>query len=129
MNPVKNSYAALWDEYKEVTSVIPLMNAIRRILEHYFLQLCGYDGSQLRHVVLEDNKYDYTHDEDGNEDYTKFDMATSMLSYIAASSYGVNDGFHYVDDVIDIQQCRDTFQMIFHHMGQDQHFKMMMGIK
>lgn len=129
VNPVKNSYAALWEEYKEVSSVIPLMNAIRRILEHYFLQLCGYDGSQLRRIVLEEHKFDYTHDEDGNEDYTKFDMATSMLSYIAASTYGVNDGFHYVDDVIDIQQCRDTFQMIFHHMGQDQHFKMMMGIK
>lgn len=129
MNPVKNSYAALWEEYKEVSSVIPLMNAIRCILEHYFLQLCGYDGSQLRQVVLEEHKFDYTHDEDGNEDYTKFDMATSMMSYIAASAYGVNDGFHYVDDVIDIQQCRDTSQMIFHHMGQDQHFKMMLGIK
>lgn len=58
-----------------------------------------------------------------------FDMATAMLSYIAASAYGVNDGLHYVDDVIDIQQCRNTFQMIFHHMGQDQHFEMMMGIK
>ena len=56
-------------------------------------------------------------------------MATSMLSYIAASTYGVNDGFHYVDDVIDIQQCRDTFQMIFRHMDQEQHYKMMMGIK
>ena len=129
VNPVKNSYAALWEEYKEVTTVIPLMNAIRRILEHYFLQLCGYDGSQLRKRILEDNKFEYTHDEDGHEDYTKFDMATSMLSYIAASTYGVNDGFHYVDDVIDIQQCRDTFQMIFRHMDQEQHYKMMMGIK
>jgi wobble nucleotide-excising tRNase len=129
VNPVKNSYAALWEEYKEVTTVIPLMNAIRRILEHYFLQLCGYDGSQLRKRILEDNKFEYTHDEGGHEDYTKFDMATSMLSYIAASTYGVNDGFHYVDDVIDIQQCRDTFQMIFRHMDQEQHYKMMMGIK
>lgn len=37
INPVKNSYAALWDEYKEVKSAIPLMNVIRRILEYYFL--------------------------------------------------------------------------------------------
>jgi len=129
VNPVKNSYAALWEEYKEVSTVVPLMNAIRRILEHYFLQLCGYDGSQLRKCILEENKFEYTHDECGQEDYTKFDMATSMLSYIAASTYGVNDGLHYVDDVIDIQQCRDTFQMIFRHMGQEQHYKMMMGIK
>lgn len=132
VNPVKNSYAALWEEYKElkaVTSPIPLMNVIRRILEYYFLQICGYDGSQLRKTILEENKPDYTKDKDGNEDYTKFDLATSMLSYIAATTYGVNDGLHYVDDVIDIDQCRDTFQMIFHHMGQDQHFNMMMGIR
>ena len=132
VNPVKNSYAALWEEYKElkdVTNPIPLMNVIRRILEYYFLQLCGYDGSHLRKTILEENKPYYTTDENGNEDYTKFDMATSMLSYIAATTYGVNDGLHFVDDVIDIDQCRETFQAIFHHMGQDQHFNMMMGIK
>lgn len=132
VNPVKNSYAALWDEYKElkdVTSAIPLINVIRRILEYYFLQICGYDGSQLRRTILEEHKPDLTHDADGNEDYTKFDMATTMLSYIAATTYGVNDGLHYVDDVIDIEQCRETFREIFHHMGQDQHFKMMMNIK
>ena len=132
VNPVKNSYAALWDEYKElkdVTSAIPLINVIRRILEYYFLQICGYDGSQLRRTILEEHKPDLTHDADGNEDYTKFDMATTMLSYIAATTYGVNDGLHYVDDVIDIEQCRETFREIFHHMVQDQHFKMMMNIK
>ena len=116
-------------ELKAVTSPIPLMNVIRRILEYYFLQICGYDGSQLRKTILEENKPDYTKDKDVNEDYTKFDLATSMLSYIAATTYGVNDGLHYVDDVIDIDQCRDTFQMIVHHMGQDQHFNMMMGIR
>ena len=41
-NPVQNSYAALWEEYRDVTTPIPLMNVIRRILEYYFLQLCGY---------------------------------------------------------------------------------------
>lgn len=132
VNPVKNSYAALWEEYKElkdVTSPIPFMNVIRRILEYYFLQICGYDSSQLRKTILEDNKHAFTHDDDGNEDYTRFDMAKSMLQYIAATTYGVNDGLHFVDDVIDIEQCKRTFQMIFHHMGQDQHFNMMMGIK
>ena len=131
-NPVKNSYAALWEEYKElkkIEAVVPLMNVIRRILEYYFLQICGYDGSQLRQKILEENKLAYTHDKDGNEDYTKFDMATSMLSYIAASAYGVNEGFHFVDDVLDTELCTETFQMIFQHMGQEQHFNMMMDVK
>lgn len=129
VNPVKNSYAALWEEYKEVTSGIPLMNIIRRILEYYFLQLCGYEGNELRKRILEERKHEFTHDSHGNEDYTKYDMAAAMLSYISVNTTGVNDGMHYVDDCVDIDQCRETFEMIFQHMDQGQHFDMMMGIK
>lgn len=124
VNPVKNSYAALWEEYKEVSSPIPLMNIIRRILEYYFLQLCGYEGESLRKRILEDHKEDFICD----DDYTKFDMASSMLSYISSASYDINDGMHYVDDCSDIAKCRDTFRMIFRHMGQEQHFEMMTGV-
>ena len=123
VNPVKNSYAALWEEYKEVSSPIPLMNVIRQILEYYFLQLCGYEGESLRKRILEDHKEDFTRD----DDYTKFDMASSMLSYISSASYDINDGMHYVDDCSAPDVCRDTFRMIFRHMGQEQHFEMMMG--
>ncbi len=35
---------------------------------------------------------------DANEDNTKYDMASTMLSYIDVTSYGVNDGLYYVDD-------------------------------
>jgi len=123
VNPVKNSYAALWEEYKEVSSPIPLMNIIRRILEYYFLQLCGYEGESLRKRILEDHKEDFICD----DDYTKFDMASSMLSYISSTAHGINDDMHYVDDCSDPDVCRDTFRMIFQHMGQEQHFEMMMG--
>lgn len=121
VNPVKNSYAALWEEYKEVSSPIPLMNIIRRILEYYFLQLCGYEGESLRKRILEDHKEDFI----CNNDYTKFDMASSMLSYISSTEHGINDDMHYVDDCSDTDICRDTFRMIFQHMGQEQHFEMM----
>lgn len=129
VNPVKNSYAALWEEYKEVSSAVPLMNAIRRILEYYFLQLCGYEGSNLRKTILEDNRDAFSRDEFGNEDNTRYDMASTMLSYIDATSYGVNDGLHYVDDGIDVELYRETFRMIFEHMHQEQHYNMMMGLK
>ena len=129
VNPVKNSYAALWEEYKEVNSGIPLMNVIRRILEYYFLQLCGYEGNDLRQRILVENKDAFIHDDEGNEDYTKFDMASAMLSYIAANVSGVNDGMNYVDDCVDVEMCRDTFRMIFKYMAQEQHFNMMMGIQ
>lgn len=129
VNPVKNSYAALWDEYKELNSGTPLMSVIRRILEYYFLQLCGYDGMDLRKIILEDHKSEFTHDDQGNEDYTKYEMAASMLSYISANSSTLNDGMNYIDGCIDVQQCRHTFQMIFDVMGQSQHYDMMINIK
>ncbi len=128
VNPVQNSYAALWDEYKEVTSAIPLMNVIRRILEYYFLQLCGYDGVTLRKCILKDNKHKFIiHKEDGSEDTTQYQMASAMLSYISANSIGINDGMNYVDDCIDAVKGRETFEMIFALMSQEQHYKMMMG--
>lgn len=80
INPVKNSYAALWDEYREVKSAVPLMNVIRRILEYYFLQLCGYEGSKLRQVILVQGKAEgLFKDADGNDDEEKFQLASAML--------------------------------------------------
>ena len=105
------------------------MNVIRRILEYYFLQLCGYDGSDLRERILIKHKQELTHDENGNEDYNKFEMASAMLSYITVSSSSVNDGINYVDDYMDTDQCRSIFEMIFREMQQGQHFDMMMDRK
>ena len=80
-NPVQNSYAALWEEYKEINAPIPLMNVIRRILEYYFLQLCGYDGVTLRKRILIDNKDKFiTTDANGKEDYTQYQMAHAWRS-------------------------------------------------
>lgn len=129
VNPVKNNYAALWDEYKENIHGIPLMNVIRRILEYYFLQLCGYDGNDLRERILQNCKYALTHDEHGNEDYSKYALASAMLSYITVSSDSISDGMNYVDYSIDTDLYRSIFEMIFREMHQGQHFDMMMGLR
>ena len=127
-NPVQNSYAALWEEYKEINTPIPLMNVIRRILEYYFLQLCGYDGVTLRKRILIDNKDKFiTTDANGKEDYTQYQMAHAMLSYICANSVGINDGINFVDDCVDVDQTKETFRLVFVLMEQKQHYDMMMG--
>ena len=127
-NPVQNSYAALWDEYKELATTVPLLNVIRRILEYYFLQLCGYDGTDIRQRILKDNKDKFiVTDAEGKDDYTQYHVAAAMLSYISAASTGINDGMNYVDGCMEVEECRRTFKMIFELMNQEQHYKMMMG--
>lgn len=75
-NPVQNSYAALWDEYKELATTIPLLNVVRRILEYYFLQLCGYDGTDIRQKILKDNKDKFiVTNAEGKDDYTQYHVA------------------------------------------------------
>ena len=141
VNPVKNSYAALWESYKEVQSGIPLKSTIRRILEYYFLQLCGYEEDDLRKRILEDHKNDFRKriledhkndflfDENGRETPERYEMAKVLLSYIISDNSSVNDGINYTDDFLDEQLYRNTFRMIFKYMNQEQHFNMMMGIE
>lgn len=127
-NPVQNSYTALWGEYKEVDTVIPTLNVIRRILEYYFMQLCGYNGINIRKRIIEENKDRFVEQVDGGQpDYTKYHLASAMLSYISANSVGFSDGLNYVDDCVDIAIYRDVFKLIFEVLGQEQHFSMMMG--
>ncbi|MDD4637471.1 MAG: AAA family ATPase, partial [Bacteroidales bacterium] len=126
-NPVQNSYAALWREYEKLDVPIPLMNVIRRILEYYFLQLCGYDSKTLSTTVLSAVKKQITKEAEGSvPDYTKYHLAQAMLSYIQRAD-SFNDGLHFVDESISCEQYREVFRIIFDVMGQSQHYKMMMN--
>ena len=66
-------------------------------------------------------------DENGNDDEVKFQLASSMLAYINASSIGMNDGMDYVEECLNAAECRNIFEMIFTSMNQKQHYDMMMG--
>lgn len=127
-NPVKNSYAALWDEYKEVDTAIPLLNVIFRILDYYFLQICGHDGDSIHKLVLTDHRDRFVDImTNGAEDLTKFHLAYAMLSYLGSHAAGMGDGLHYIDDCTDMEQYKAVFRLIFTALDQEQHYKMMMG--
>src|SRR5699024_6301217 len=124
-NPVQNSYAALWEEYMALNSTIPLLNVIRRILDYYFIQLCGYRENNVRKEILEIHKDDFVdEDEVGRKDYTKLHLATAMLSYIGCAE-GFVDGFNLVEDCSDADQYKKVLEMIFDKLGQKQHYDMM----
>ncbi len=123
-NPVKNAYAALWTEYQELNSEIPLMNVIHRILDFYFLDMCGRDGLSVREEVLVKNREKFIGTkEDGTPDMTLFTLADSMLQYMGA---GFDGDMSLVNDYTDVEQIRKTFEMIFDRLGQGQHYRMMM---
>lgn len=125
-NPVKNSYAALWEEFKELKTAIPLVNVIRRILEYYFLQICGYDGATLKDRILVKGKADGKfQNDDGSFNEQRYQMAAALLSYIGTSSVGSNDGLQFVEDYLNADECRKAFELIFETMEQKQHYDMM----
>ena len=128
-NPVQNSYAALWDELRDIQSTIPALNVMRRILEYYFLQLCGYEGSDLRAIVLEkkENRDKFIKQIEGEQpDMTDYQLASSLLAYINNPN-GISDGLNYVEDCEDVDAYKRVFRMIFDALGQGQHYKMMTG--
>lgn len=128
-NPVQNSYAALWDELRDIQATIPALNVMRRILEYYFLQLCGYEGSDLRSIVLEkkENREKFVKQIEGEKpDMTDYQLASSLLAYINNPN-GISDGLNYVEDCEDAEAYKRVFEMIFDALGQSQHYKMMTG--
>lgn len=114
-NPVQNSYAALWDELRDIQSTIPALNVMRRILEYYFLQLCGYEGSDIRELVLEkeENRKMFIKQVEGQKpDMTDYQLASSLLAYINNPN-GISDGLNYVEDCDDVEAYKRVFKMIF----------------
>ena len=130
-NPVQNSYAALWTEYNEVKSSITLKNVIRRILEYYFIQICGYDGHTLQDIILVKNRHRFVKvidESTGAEDTAELRTVSSMINYLASDSFGVNEGLHFVEDSIAPEIYKDLTKRIFEAMGQPQHYQMMSSI-
>jgi len=129
-NPVQNSYAALWTEYNEVKSSITLKNVIRRILEYYFIQICGYDGHTLQDIILRKNrdKFVKVDETTGEEDTSELRTVASMIDYLTASNFGVNEGLHFIEDSTAPEIYKDLTKRIFEAMGQPQHYDMMSSI-
>lgn len=99
---------------------------MRRILEYYFLQLCGYEGSDIRELVLEkeENRKMFIKQVEGQKpDMTDYQLASSLLAYINNPN-GISDGLNYVEDCDDVEAYKRVFKMIFEALHQSQHYEM-----
>lgn len=129
-SPVKNTYDALWCEYKTATDSIALINVTRRILEYYYLQICGYSSGDLRTDLLEKNRYCFeTTLPDGSIDKTDYNVAAAMLAVLNIGARGFNDGLFFDASAIEPQQIRTVFEKIFAATDQIQHYNMMMSLR
>jgi hypothetical protein len=45
------------------------------------------------------------------------------------NSTTIGDGLNYIEDGIEVEQCKLVFKLIFEAMHQEQHYKMMMGLE
>lgn len=118
-SPIKNTYDALWAEYKTATEPIILMNVIRRILEYYFMQIVGYKGKDIRTEVLDKNREKFPNQ-------WEYDTASAMIAYINTGAAGFDDGLYFDQSSVSASQLRSVFKNIFYVLKQDQHYDYMM---
>ncbi len=121
-SPVRNYYDGLWHEFKETEDPIALSIAMRGILEYYFLQMCGYPSAELRTALL-------NVEQTGRFDKNDYDLAYSLLSALDQNRGHLDDGINLDSSSFDLNQSRKVFKLIFDLMHQEQHYKLMMGIK
>lgn len=109
-SPLREPYETLWDEYREVKTAGTLKNAMGRILEHYFIRLCGYGEEELRETV-----------EKSRELFSDEEYAA------AANIVSRSVGGDYTDYGADTAVYRSAFEKIFTAAGQARHYRMMIG--
>lgn len=124
--PVHNSYAALWKEFKEVTSASALTRIVRQILEYYFIQISGYEGQSLTDRILKRENIFIRQNLDGSENRDLLHSVSAMLHYIGTDMQGFNDGLNYIEGSEDAEKIKETFKCIYIAMEQEQHYQMMM---
>jgi len=130
-NPVKSSYVALWSEYKDLLKAridnstsyrATLLNNSNQILEHYFIQLCGYTRDAVRKAVVDKRNETI----DGDVQRPKYLLALSMLDSITSDSRRAPDSAYFSGGAVDVEQYMESFKLIFDAMKPEQHYEKMM---
>ncbi|MBP9999978.1 MAG: AAA family ATPase [Clostridiales bacterium] len=121
-SPVQNTYAALWKEYRDTTSVTGLQRIMRQILDYYFIQISGHAKTSFNKMVEE--KLDAM--PEGSESQLFADIR-ALLGYVYLESLEIDDGFDNMTVNPRAASLRKAFMRIFELMGQKQHYDMMMS--
>jgi wobble nucleotide-excising tRNase len=111
-NPIKTSYELLWAEVRKPDrSNLTIQNTLRRILEHYFKILGGFDLDKLCAMF------------EGREKM----ICKSLCSWVHDGSHYAHDDFFVSIDNSMVDAYLNVFRAIFVTSGHIAHYKMMMG--
>ncbi|MCI5130428.1 MAG: hypothetical protein D3904_02640 [Candidatus Electrothrix sp. EH2] len=112
-NPIQTTYELLWREIRseEQINKVTIFNTLRRILEYYFKIIGGV------------NYEEFIDEFDGEEKI----IFKSLCSWINDGSHFVNDDLVVYAESENIEKQLFVFKEIFHKMGHDSHYNMMMG--
>ena len=118
VSPVRNTYDALWEDFKKEDDPLLLLNTARQILEYYFLQICGYDGRNLKEKLIENIETPLS-----DNDIT---IATAMLNLLNLGVGGFGDGLYFDVAAVNPEDIREVLRLLFDNAKQSQHYNMMM---
>lgn len=112
-NPISTSYELLWNDIKTIdnASVQGILNAMRRILEHYFQVVGGINYEKCIASFEGEDKL----------------ICKSLVAYINDGSHSIFDDSMIIVDETSIEKYHKVFKMIFEKLGHLEHYNMMMA--
>lgn len=115
-NPVKSDYEMQWEQLRLLKNgyrIPDAPNAMRKILEAYFVRLGGYEKRDLALKTFPNDK-------------VKRELVESLLKWMDEGSHGVSDGL-YIGDMESVSwKYLEVFRMVFEKLGHLAHYEMMM---
>lgn len=115
-NPVRGEYARLWQELKEAQrgdDRVGLQNAMRRIIEYYFVEIGGYS----KHRLVPDHFAD---------DEEELIIVKSLFKWADEGSHSIDDELYAEAPEVMNERYMEVFKRLFEKLGQGEHYSMMM---
>ena len=101
-----------------------MLRLCRGILSKYFLDTCHYAGTDLRKVLLEQNRDAFVQQELNGLD-AGFGIVSAMVALMGINPVDTMDSVYFDIRAVNTEQIRFVFRRIFEVMKQEQHYHYM----
>ena len=122
--PVVGDYQEMWMELKKTEDPRTMLRLCRGILSKYFLDTCHYSGTDLRKVLLEQNRDAFVQQGLGGLD-AGFGIVSAMVALMGMNPVDTMDSVYFDIRAVNTEQIRFVFRRIFEVMKQEQHYHYM----